>query len=192
MPHKSLIAFCVFILIIGCISKKITKPILTEAVVTVSSHVFHSFGTNGSWLAAQYKFNACNNKTYTFYRDITGQILHPVVGDKYIIVYDSLNPGWWEFDESQCGPFFYPNEKVDTTIGHVYLVDYYGKNPRKIIFQYLYNVKDSFFRKRVDCSDTSLYRNIAQGKKFPVIYDPNNKGRAKMLFEPPGKKKVIP
>lgn len=178
------------LLVFSCVDKRIVTPQLAEAEVIESKDVWKGLLTNRASLHTRYQFEV-DSQVFKFYDDLEYSKLAPVVGEKYIIIHDSLHPGWWEFDENQCGPFFYPDEAVDTTIGTIYLSKMVS-NKKVKMFWYFYNVKDSFFNKIVYCSDAALHANVEQGKQFKVIYDPTNKGRAKMLFEPNNYLKVLP
>lgn len=189
---KKLVLFLyVFFFLIGCVPKKtykymdkktINNPVKTEAIVSLPLYKSYEIWT-------EYVYKDFNDSVHYFSTKITSINIDVVKGEKYIVIYDSLNPSEIKFDETQCGPFFNYNEAVDTTLGKIILAKFYGKEKKWIDFIYQYQAKDSVFQKRVKCSDTSTFSNIASGKEYKVIYDPNNKGRGKMLFEPSGLKK---
>jgi hypothetical protein len=169
-------------LVLSCVDKRIVTPKLAEARVIEPMDIWSDLLSNRHTLHTRYQF-VVDSHVFKFYGDLDYSKLAPVIGEKFVIVYDSLHPGLWEFDEHQCGPFFYPDEHVDTVVGTIYLSKMVANKKIKM-FWYFYNVKDSFFNKMVYCSEAALHDNVDNGKQFPVIYDPKNKGRAKMLFEP--------
>lgn len=178
----------IILLFVCCTPKNITIPQRGEAIVVSPSEIWSGVTNKHSrWTGYQFTVDSA---AYKFWRDLDYDF-PPVYGEKFIVIYDSLHPGWWTFDDHQCGPFFYPYEDVDTTIGYVYYSTMVARKTVRM-FWYMYHVKDSSFKKMVYCSDTSLHKNVKQGKEFPVIYDPDNKGRAKMLFEPAGYSRLLP
>ena len=175
----------------ACASKDITHPMLAEAVLIVPEIDYDDIIT---WAEVD------SHNEFVF-KDHTGRIHFfgsdadygdYVPGEKYILIYDREHPGWWEFDKDQCGPFFYPDESVDTTIGKIVWSRTYKSTPGEIEFAYSYKVGDSSFKKYVSCSDPAKYKPISKGKEFKVIYSPHNKLRAKMLFEPEGYVRELP
>ena len=190
MRNKSFFMYCFWVIAaLACTPKTITVPKLAEATVIVPSDMWSGVTANRHTKKTGYQFTV-DSVRYKFWGDLDYDIT-PVYGEKFVITYDSLHPGWWEFDEHQCGPFFYPDEKVDTTMGWVYYSTLVA-NKKVKMFWYMYHVKDSSFRKHVYCSEAALHKDVVQGAKFPVIYDPNNRGRAKMLFEPAGTTRKLP
>ncbi len=161
-------------------TKVVKNPVTTEAIVTLPLY-------ENSWdldIWTEYAYKDHNDSIHYFSTRITSIHIDVVKGERFMITYDSLNPADIKFDETQCGPFFHPYEQVDTTVGKIILAKYYGTEKKWIDFVYTYQAKDSVFQKRVKCSDTSTFANIVTGRQHKVIYDPRNKGRAKMLFEP--------
>jgi len=170
-----------------CKKKYITNPLLREGIVTIPFDVQYRYFSNTSYELSTLTFKDLYNNERNSFLENSNNFYGLVKDEKYIVIIDSLKPSLNFFEtEEMDGPFFYPNERVDTAIGEILKL----KNRSSLGYYevtYSYKIQNKLYKKGFRCEDTlNFSEGLYVGKKYNVIYDPMNNGRAKMLYEPQG------
>lgn len=167
--------------------KRLLNPILREGVVVIPYKVKLRAFTDVPMQISEMKYRDFQNNYRNVSLENSNNFYKLVVGEKYIIIIDSFGPVSNRFcTEEQGGPFFYKDEKVDTTTGKILTIKHFKSQGRYDI-SYTFEVNDKKYTKGFACLDTFFFSNGAYvGSEYKVIYDPGNIGRAKLLYEPEG------
>lgn len=146
-----------------------------EAVATYLGHDINGIYGRGGTDTWEYSING---KTY---RD--GAWNGQIVGAKYIVIYDSLNP--YKNNILSERPVFAKDEKTDTTIGIITSADFAGRK-KWLGITYKYQVKGIWYEysqyKKCAISDTILPKI---NDRYKVAYWIINPHRAIFQFDKP-------